>query len=67
MSAPRKPSRPFVGTMTSRKADGSAGSIDAIPVPDDIPDDPREAYTLGYARGSSAEAKDTTERIWRQM
>jgi hypothetical protein len=50
--------------MSGRKAEPDPP--DTIPVPDDIPDDPREAYKLGYARGSSAEAKDTTERIWRQ-
>jgi hypothetical protein len=50
--------------MDGRKAEPDPP--DAIPVPDDIPDDPREAYRLGYARGASAERRETAERIWRQ-
>lgn len=60
--------------MSGRKADGPAGSIDAIPIPDELPDDPREAFrmgaraglTVGYARGSSTESWAAAERIWRQ-
>jgi hypothetical protein len=40
--------------------------INGVRIPDDLPDDPAEAYALGYNRGGSAGRKEGYDAKWKE-